>query len=66
MNLAGAPALTPEEFASYRQKTIIGFDIEVSAPLGHYDETRRINFGANRWEIRFLDLEHVVRTVLMD
>lgn len=50
-NLAGAPALKREEFGSYRQKTIIGFDIEVSAPLGHYDETREINFGANRWSV---------------
>jgi len=50
-NLSGAPALKAEEFAGYRQKTIIGFDIEVSAPLGHYDETRRINFGANRWSV---------------
>jgi hypothetical protein len=50
-NLSGAPALKMEEFAGYRQKTIIGFDVEVSAPLGHYDETRRINFGANRWSV---------------
>jgi hypothetical protein len=50
-NLSGAPALEMKDFGSYRQKTIIGFDIEVSAPLGHYDETRRINFGANRWAI---------------
>lgn len=48
-NLAGAPALTLQEFGSYRQKTIIGFDLEVSLPLGDYDETRRVNFGSNRW-----------------
>jgi len=48
-NLAGAPALTLSEFAGYRQKTIIGFDLEVSLPLGDYDETRRVNFGSNRW-----------------
>ena len=50
-NLSGAPALSTAEFADYRQKTIIGFDIEVAAPLGHYDETRSINFGANRWAV---------------
>lgn len=50
-NLSGAPALTMEAFSGYRQKTIVGFDIEVSAPLGHYDETRSINFGANRWAV---------------
>ncbi|MGE0621574.1 MAG: transporter [Pseudomonadales bacterium] len=48
-NLAGAPALTLAEFGGYRQKTIIGFDLEVSLPLGDYDETRRVNFGSNRW-----------------
>ena len=50
-NLSGAPALDMKDFGSYRQKTIIGFDLEVSVPLGHYDETRSINFGANRWAI---------------
>ncbi len=49
VNLTGAPALKQEAFAGYRQKTIIGFDIEVTAPLGHYDESRQVNFGANRW-----------------
>jgi hypothetical protein len=48
-NLAGAPALTLPDFAGYRQKTIVGFDLEVSLPLGDYDETRRVNFGSNRW-----------------
>lgn len=50
-NLSGAPALERSEFAGYRQKTIVGFNIEVTAPLGHYDETRRINFGSNRWTV---------------
>jgi hypothetical protein len=51
MNLAGAPALTLEEMAGYRQKTIIGFNLEVTPPLGDYDETRRVNFGSNRWTV---------------
>lgn len=51
MNLSGAPAMTLEELSSYRQKTIFGFNIEVLPPLGHYDETRRINFGSNRWTV---------------
>ena len=50
-NLHGAPALSMQEFGGYRQKTIVGFDIEISAPLGHYDQTRAVNFGANRWAI---------------
>lgn len=51
MNLTGAPALTREAFASYRQKTIVGFNIDVSPPWGDYDETRRVNFGSNRWTV---------------
>jgi len=51
LNLSGAPALTAEEFAGYRQKTIVGFNIEVVPPWGDYDETRLINFGSNRWTI---------------
>jgi hypothetical protein len=50
-NLSGAPALSMQEFGGYRQKTIIGFGIGITAPLGHYDETRAVNFGANRWAI---------------
>lgn len=51
VNLSGAPALQLKEFAGYRQKTIVGFNLKVTAPLGHYDESRRINFGANRWSV---------------
>ena len=51
VNLSGAPALKLNEIAGYRQKTIIGFNLKVTAPLGHYDESRRINFGANRWSV---------------
>ncbi len=49
MNLAGAPALELKDFAGYRQKTLVGLAFEVSPPLGHYDDSRRVNFGANRW-----------------
>jgi hypothetical protein len=51
MNLAGAPALAPAEMAGYRQKTIIGFSIDVTVPVGDYDDTRRVNFGSNRWTV---------------
>jgi len=51
INLAGAPALTMEEFAGYRQKTIVGFNIAVTPPLGDYQRQRQINFGANRWSV---------------
>ncbi len=51
INLYGAPALSKQEFASYRQETIVGFNLRVTAPLGNYQPERRVNFGANRWSI---------------
>jgi hypothetical protein len=49
VNLAGAPAMTPKQFAGYRQTTIVGFSLVVVAPTGQYDPSRIINLGANRW-----------------
>lgn len=67
LNLAGAPALTAEEFRSYRQRTIVGFNIEVSPPWGDYDPTRRINFGANRWTVApELGVAHRFRRVTLE
>src|SRR5688572_28785574 len=52
MNLVGAPAMTPAEFASYHQGTIVGASITVAAPLGEYDPTKLINLGTNRWSFK--------------
>ena len=49
VNFYGAPALSLEEFASYRQDVLIGASVQVSAPLGQYDPDRLINLGTNRW-----------------
>ena len=49
VNLAGMPALTPEEFRSFRQDLIVGASLQVSLPLGQYDNTRLVNLSANRW-----------------
>ena len=51
VNLSGAPAMSMEEFAGYRQKTIVGLNFKVTAPLGNYDPERVLNFGANRWSL---------------
>jgi hypothetical protein len=51
-NLYGAPALSFEEFAAYRQDLIIGVSLAVSAPLGQYDSDRLVNIGTNRWSIK--------------
>ena len=52
MNLYGAPAMTPQEFASYRQRGIVGISVTVAPPLGQYDSTKLINLGTNRWSFR--------------
>ncbi len=52
MNLYGAPAITPQAFASYRQRTIVGVSVTVAPPLGQYDSTKLINLGTNRWSIK--------------
>lgn len=51
-NLYGAPAMDLKGFASYRQKTNIGFSMVAALPLGEYDPTKLINLGSNRWGIK--------------
>jgi hypothetical protein len=52
MNFLGAPAMTPQEFASYRQGTIVGASVTVVPPLGEYDSAKLINLGTNRWSFK--------------
>lgn len=52
MNLIGAPALSAEQFASYRQETIVGASLVVTAPWGHYESDKVINIGTNRWSVK--------------
>lgn len=49
VNLYGAPALQMRDFGAYHQDLIIGAALQVSAPLGQYDDTRIVNIGTNRW-----------------
>lgn len=52
VNFYGAPALSMQEFAGYRQDLIIGASVQVSAPVGQYDPGRLVNLGNNRWYIK--------------
>ena len=52
VNLYGAPAMTPKEFASYRQRLLVGVSLSVVPPLGQYDNTKIINLGTNRWSFK--------------
>ena len=52
VNFYGAPALTLAEFADYQQDLILGASVQVSVPLGQYDDTKVINLGNNRWFVK--------------
>jgi hypothetical protein len=52
VNFFGAPALSPAEYVNYRQKTIVGASIQVTAPLSQYDANQRVNLGTNRWSLK--------------
>ena len=52
INLFGAPALSAKEFANYKQDLIVGVSLQVSAPLGQYDNSKLLNLGNNRWSFR--------------
>jgi hypothetical protein len=52
VNFIGAPALRPQEFASYRQDLVVGASLQLGVPIGDYDPTRLVNIGANRWSAK--------------
>jgi hypothetical protein len=52
VNLYGARAMTPKEFAAYRPGTIVGFSLALLMPTGQYDSTKFINISTNRWTFR--------------
>jgi hypothetical protein len=52
INLVGAPALTPQEFAKYRQDLVVGMSLQVTAPWSEYDPKRAVNLGTHRWSFK--------------
>ena len=52
VNLVGGPAMTPKEFAKWKQKTIVGASIQVLAPTGQYYSSHLVNPGNNRWAFK--------------
>jgi len=52
VNLYGAPALPIERFREYRQDTIVGTSLTVTAPWGQYDGSKLVNIGTNRWSFK--------------
>jgi hypothetical protein len=52
VNFHGAPAMSTEQFANYKQNLIIGASVQVSAPVGQYDQSKLVNLGNNRWFVK--------------
>lgn len=52
VNLIGGPAETPQEFATRKPATTLGFSFFVVAPTGQYLPDKLINIGANRWAFK--------------
>ncbi len=52
VNLAGGPAMPPEKFRTWRQRTLVGASLKVVTPTGQYDPTRLINLSGNRWAFK--------------
>ena len=59
VNLKGGPSMSPEEFRTWRQKTLIGTSFTLVAPTGQYDPSRLVNQSSNRWAFKTeLGLSH--------
>jgi hypothetical protein len=52
LNIFGAPSLSAEEFATYKQETLLSLLIGVTTPTGDYKSHRMLNMGENRWNLR--------------
>jgi hypothetical protein len=52
VNLAGGPAMTPQEYAKHQRGRALGVSLTLAAPTGQYDPTRLVNFGTNRWSFK--------------
>ena len=52
INIFGAPALSAEDFASYKQDTVLSLLVGVTIPTGAYKNNQALNLGTNRWNMR--------------
>ncbi|MFZ3374038.1 MAG: transporter [Chthoniobacterales bacterium] len=52
VNFYGAPALSMEDYQSYRQNIIAGASIQVTVPASQYDSSKLVNIGTNRWSFK--------------
>lgn len=67
VNILGAPALRPAEFARAKPKTVLGASLTVSAPTGEYFPDKLVNLGANRWAFKpEVGVSHPIGRWLLD
>ncbi len=52
LNLLGSPALKLKDFKTYKQDTIVGVSLQVTAPSGKYDKDKLLNIGRNIWALK--------------
>jgi hypothetical protein len=50
--LKGGPALSMEQFASYKPTTTIGASFTMTAPTGLYNSSKLLNLGSARWSFK--------------
>jgi hypothetical protein len=51
-NFYGAPALSLEDWLERPDDLVVGASLQVTAPLGQYDDERAVNLGNNRWSVK--------------
>lgn len=67
VNLLGAPALGPAEFARSKPKTVLGASLVVSTPTGQYYPDKLVNLSANRWAFKpEVGVSHPIGRWLLD
>ncbi|WP_254843464.1 transporter [Shewanella sp. UCD-KL21] len=51
-NFYGAPAVSPKDFAQYSEGLVMGTSLQISLPIGSYDQDKLINASSNQWVFR--------------
>jgi hypothetical protein len=50
--LKGGPALSVDQFETYRHATTVGMSLEIAAPTGQYNSSKLLNLGSDRWSFK--------------
>ena len=67
LNFLGAPALGPDDYKNYSQKTVAGYIIQLVVPTGSYKPEQLPNLGSNRWTFRQqLGISHTMKNWIIE